>query len=78
MIITFHMHLAMQTGATPIMVAAMHNQYNIVSLLKNKYGQQEPTAEEMVSANIAIYSYCVSYAANQLHMHIRSYRYIAS
>ena len=54
------MHFAMQTGATPIMVAAMHNQYNIVSLLKNKYGQQEPTAEEMVSyVSIKIASYCV-------------------
>lgn len=55
--ITFHMHLAIQTGATPIMVAAMRNHYNVVSLLKNKYGQQEPTAEDMVShVNIDIIS----------------------
>ena len=54
------MHLAMQIGATPIMVAAIHNHYNVVSLLKNKYGQQEPTAEEMVSyVSIKIASYCV-------------------
>ena len=54
------MHLAMQIGATPIMVAAMHNHYNVVSLLENNYGQQEPTAEEMVSyVNIKIASYSV-------------------
>ena len=38
-----------QTGVTPIMLAAMHNNHNVVSLLKNKYGQPEPTPEEMVS-----------------------------
>ena len=46
---TFHMYFTIQTGATPMMLAAMYNHHNVVSLLKNKYGQQEPVPEEMVS-----------------------------
>ena len=46
---TFHMYFAIQTGATPMMLAVMFNHHNVVSLLKNKYGQQEPVPEEMVS-----------------------------
>ena len=38
------------------MLALMLNHHNVVSLLKNKYGQQEPTAEEMVSYCYAMYT----------------------
>ena len=38
-----------QKGVTPIMLAAMREHYDVVSLLKNKYGQEEPTPEEVVS-----------------------------
>ena len=38
------------------MVAAMQNHYNVVSLLKNKYGQQEPTPEEVVSYQCAVHA----------------------
>ena len=37
------------------MLAAVHNHCNIVSLLKNKFGQEEPTQEEVVSYQCAIY-----------------------
>ena len=40
--------LSTQKGITPIKVAAMREQYGVVSLLKNKYGQEEPTPEEVV------------------------------
>ena len=50
---TFHMYFAIQTGVTPMMLAAMFNHHNVVSLLKNKYGQQEPVPEEMVSYILA-------------------------
>ena len=38
------------------MLAVMFNHYNVVSLLKSKYGQQEPTAEEMVSHCCVMYT----------------------
>ena len=31
------------------MIAAMREHSDVVSLLKNKYGQEEPTPEEVVS-----------------------------
>lgn len=40
------------------MLAAMNNHFEVVSLLKNKYGLQEPTPEEVVSyiCQCAIYA----------------------
>ena len=50
------------------MIAAMQNHYNVVSLLKNKYGQEEPTPEEVVSyhSNMpdCVYSYVYVYDFN--------------
>ena len=37
-----------------MMLAAMYNHHNVVSLLKNKYGQQEPVPEEMVQLDIGV------------------------
>ena len=40
--------LCFQEGVTPILLAVMSNHPSVVSLLKDKYGQLEPTPEEVV------------------------------
>ena len=52
------------------MLAVMFNHHNLVSLLKNKYGQQELPAEEMVSYCYAMY---IGTSYSQLFGYIYSY-----
>ena len=43
------------------MIAAMNNHYNVVSLLKNKYGLEEPAPEEVVSYHSNMPNYVATY-----------------
>ena len=54
-----------QEGTTPITLAMVAGQSDAVDLLKNKYGQQEPSPEAVSSLNIIFvcsYAYVHMYA----------------